>query len=102
MSRPHVLTLEPGEEPEQPPAPDAQDFDVWEFLVDDLQAVILEDYDFEMEDRFLDLPPDEADQLKKSMNIDRDYFTTNPADPAPSQLEALRRELRTVLADAYR
>jgi len=57
----------------------------------------LEDYDFDMEDKFLDMPPTKAAALKKRMNILPDYFTAVPEDPKPERLAEMARELRSLL-----
>jgi len=50
-----------------------------------------------MADDFLDMPPDQAATLKKTMNIDPGYFTAIVEDPGPERLSKLRSELRQLL-----
>ena len=89
--------LEPGEEAYQRLSPDCKETDQWAELVESLRTQILEDYDFDMEDKFLDMPPAKAAALKKRMNILPDYFTAVPEDPKPERLAEMARELRSLL-----
>lgn len=86
-----------GEEPVLPLAPDSTDTKDWAELVEGLRMEVLEDYDFDMEDTFLDMPPAAAAELKRSMNILPDYFTAVPEDPKPERLAEIQRALRTLL-----
>ena len=47
----------------------------------------------DLEPSVLDLDAEAGAALKHSLNIDPDYFTDIPEDPAPERLEAVRREL---------
>jgi hypothetical protein len=67
-------SLEPDEEPAEPLSPDSADCAAWSDLVESLRTEILEDYDFDMEAKFLDMAPAAAAELKKQLNIDPDYF----------------------------
>jgi hypothetical protein len=90
--------LEPGEEPFMPPNPKCTDYGEWSPLVDALWDEVLEDCDFDMEEGFLDMPPAEAEVLKKKMNISPDYFRTIASDPTKDQLLKIRGQLRNLLA----
>ncbi len=91
--------LEPDEEPECPLAADSADTDKWSVLVDSLRETLLEDYDFDMAEKFLDMPAEQVAALKRQMNIHPDYFVAVIDDPAPEQLAEIRRELWKLLAD---
>lgn len=88
--------LLPDEEPAKRPSKRCADPEVWAEFVEALRTEVLEDYDFEMESSFVDLDPQASSALKRSMNIDPDYFTDVPEDPQRDRLEAIRRELREV------
>jgi hypothetical protein len=83
--------------PEKPTCVDSDDDSDWSVIIEVLEDEILEDRDFGMAGEFLDLPPDQAATLKKTMNIDPDYFTAIVEDPGPERLGAIRRELRQLL-----
>lgn len=88
-------------EPDEPPyerlAPDSKDTSEWNELVESLRTDILEDYDFDMEDKFLDMPPAEAARLKRDMNILPDYFTAIVDDPVGERRNELRQEVGRLL-----
>jgi hypothetical protein len=81
------------EQPPRPPAADCNDSDEWSWLIESLRETLLEDYDFDMAERFLDMAPEAAANLKKRMNIDPDYFVAVVRDPSPAELTEIRREL---------
>lgn len=83
----------PDAEPFQCPRPNCSDLPVWMDIVEDLRTTVLDDYDFDMESTFLDVAPEAAAELKRTMNIDPDYFTDIPEDPTPERLRVVRREL---------
>ena len=85
-----------GEEQLEPPSARCADRHIWADLVEDLRTEVLEDYDFDLEPSVLDLAPEASAALKLSLNIDPDYFTDTPEDPAPERLEAVRRELHAL------
>jgi hypothetical protein len=89
--------LEPGDEPDAPPAPDCEDNRTWSELVEDLRTEILDDYDFDMEHHFLDLAPADAEELKRKLNILPDYFVAVVEDPTAVRLAEIRRNLRALL-----
>jgi hypothetical protein len=49
---------------------------------------------------FLDLPPEQAATLKKTMNIDPGYSTAIVEDPGAQQLGEILRELGQLLGNA--
>lgn len=90
-------SLGPAEGPADPPAIDCVEYQEWEDLVEDLRTEVLDDYDFDMADKFLDMPPEQAKALRQTMNIDPDYFVAVADDPTPERLEAIRKELQRLL-----
>lgn len=90
-----------GEDPEVPPEVTSEDSSAWMELVESLRTEILEDYDFDMAGKFLDMEPERATELKRRMNIEPDYFVANVDDPTPQQLDAIARELHLRLASEY-
>ncbi len=91
-------SLPPDEEPVERLPPDSSDIDEWSFLIECLEEEVLEDYDFDMERNFVDMPPDAATRLKRQMNIDPDYFVATIEDPSPKRLAEIRKELSKLLA----
>ena len=89
--------LGPDEEPEVPPPADSKDMEDWDHFIECLCEDLLEDYDFSMEDEFLDMPPEAAAKLKKNLNIASDYFVAAPDDPVAKELPPIREELRRIL-----
>src|SRR5205814_8968156 len=59
--------LPPDEEPDVPPPVTCGDFDEWEVLIEALETDILEDYDFDMEDSFMDADPARSAALKDQL-----------------------------------
>jgi hypothetical protein len=88
---------DPTDEPAVPPAIDCEEYKEWADLVEDLWTGVLDDYDFDMADKFLDMPPEQAEALKRRMNIDPEYFVAVADDPTPEQLEGVRKELHGLL-----
>jgi hypothetical protein len=84
---------------EEPPSPTCTDFAEWTYLVQILEMEILDDFDFEHADRFLDLPPRMVRRLKQLMNIDPGYFTSTTEDPKPDRLAEIQAELRTLIGE---
>ncbi len=90
-----------GEDPEVPPDVTSEGSSAWMNLIESLRTEILEDYDFDMSGKFLDMEPEEAAELKRKMNIEPDYFVANVEDPTPQQLDAVGSELHSRLASEY-
>jgi hypothetical protein len=84
--------LDPGAEPEVPVSADSEDHETWNYLIDHLRETVLDDYDFDMEHKFLDLPPDQCQLLKSQMNIAPNYFVDVIDDPSVHRLEEIQRE----------
>ena len=84
----------PGEERAERLSARCADRQRWADVVEDLRTEVLEDYDFDLEPSILDLDPEASAALKHALNIDPDYFTAIPEDPAPERLQAIRRELQ--------
>jgi hypothetical protein len=90
-------SLSPDEEPVERLQPNSSDIEEWSLLIECLEDEVLEDYDFEMERKFVDMPPEHAGLLKQQMNIDHDYFVATIEDPSPQGFADIRAELRNVL-----
>jgi len=86
-----------ADQPEEPLPVNSDDYGAWSVIIEVLEDEILEDRDFSMAGDFLDMPPDQAATLKKTMNIDPGYFTAIVEDPDPERLRELGRELRELL-----
>jgi hypothetical protein len=79
------------------PAPDCDEPDVWEGLVDVLAERILWDSDFDMEEDFLDREPVSAEQKTKEMGIAREYYLKPAPEPTEVELSAIRTTLRELV-----
>jgi hypothetical protein len=75
------------------PQPTEANAGEWELLVEEVEARLLWDRDWEMADVFLDLPPEEGRADLLLHRIDPDYFTAVPDDPDDEGLAAARRTL---------
>ncbi len=78
------------------PEPTCDDPDEWSVLIDVLAEWILWDYDFDMEDCFLDSDPVVAEAKMKEMGIARDYYLQPAPDPSDAELEGIRDTLRKI------
>lgn len=86
-----------GEEGGTPLLPVSTDLDAWAVEVEHLSNLILwDDEDYEMEDEFLDVSPEEAEALRRRLRIDDRYFTAVAADPRDGELRAIRAELMEI------
>jgi hypothetical protein len=75
------------------PAETEPDAGEWELLIEEVEARLFWDADWEMADVFLDLPPEEARADLALHGIDPDYFTAVPDDPEGDGLAVARRTL---------
>jgi hypothetical protein len=75
------------------PAPTESDPDEWEMVIDEIEARLFWDADWEMADVFLDLPPERARGDITLHGIDPDYYLAVPDDPDHAGLAAARRTL---------
>jgi hypothetical protein len=75
------------------PEPTETDAGEWELLLEEVEARLFWDADWEMGDVFLDLPPEAARTDLVLHGIDPDYFTSVPDDPDDDGLAAARRVL---------
>ncbi|NLF71767.1 MAG: hypothetical protein GX575_22275 [Candidatus Anammoximicrobium sp.] len=82
------------------PAEDCRDKLEWDYPVDCLEARVLWDYDWQLEDS-IDLSPDASRRLKDELGIADDYFVAVPPDPPDAEAERLL-EAMNELADAVR
>ena len=74
---------------EHVPNPSSASIDEWAFCVDCLHDAILWDSDYLIEDTFVDLPPEEAQVLKKDMGVADEYFLSVAPEPKADQVAAL-------------
>ena len=92
----------------EPPLPDdlpeetCDDVAEWESLVAALEGEILWDDDYLDEVRYMDTPPEHSEFMKEVMDVDKDYFTHVPPDPADEQLDNLAEELRLLGTGGHR
>jgi hypothetical protein len=75
------------------PEPTESDHNEWELLIEEVEARLFWDADWEMGDVFLDLPPKEVRADLMLHGIDPDYFLAMPDDPGNDGLAAARRML---------
>ena len=76
--------------------PSSADTDEWAFCVDCLHDAILWDSDYLIEDTFVDLPPEEAQVLKKDMGVADEYFLSVAPEPKADRVAALLADLETL------
>ena len=81
------------------PAPDDQDFDHWDLLIESLEGRVLWDDDWDMIDH-LDAPPEVAIRIKAKLGISDDYFIAIPVDPSDAEAERLLAVLMMLTKDA--
>jgi hypothetical protein len=72
-------------------------WDDWDLLCGCFIERILWDGDFDVEEGFLDLPPEAARAKLKLFGIDEQYFLTVPDEPNEQQLTAARRTLAKLI-----
>ena len=77
------------------PLPDTRccDDEEWEPLIDCIESGILWDDDWAVEELFADKPPEVSRRMKRSMNIEQDYYVWVPTDPAEAELPAILERL---------
>ncbi len=75
----------------------SRDLNDWSLEVGILASRVLHDADWEMEDLFVDQPPDASRALKQLIAIDGDYFVAVPPDCDEDDVELLLKRLRAVL-----
>ena len=95
-----ILAARMKSDGEDLPAEDCEDHEEWLIQTEELSYLILWDYDFEDEDLYVDMPPEDSSRLKEFMRIKEDYFVEVPDDlnetaigAALSELKALCREI---------
>jgi len=54
--------------------------DTWELVIDEIRGWVLQDVDWQMDGRTLDLPPEKSREFKRRLGIHDDYFTDVPPD----------------------
>jgi len=77
---------------EELPGEDCLDKSEWDLCVDYLEARVLWDYDWQLEDS-IDLSPDAGRRLKDELGIADDYFVAVPPDPPDAEAERLLQAL---------
>lgn len=82
------------------PAPDSDDADAWDLVIESLADRILWDRDWEMEDLFADAIPERGRQLKQFLGIDDGYFRDIAPDPTEQQLAGVRQQLEALVRAA--
>lgn len=75
------------------PEPTEPDVGEWELLIEEVEARLFWDRDWEMGDMLFDLPPEAVRADLVLHGIDPDYFLDAPDDPDLGGLEAARRTL---------
>jgi hypothetical protein len=91
---------EPADELADLPAPDSDDADAWDLVIESLADRILWDRDWEMEDLFADAIPERGRQLKQFLGIDDGYFRDIAPDPTEQQLAVVRSQLEALVRAA--
>jgi hypothetical protein len=75
------------------PEPTETDQEEWDLLIEEVEARLFWDADWEMADVFLDLPPEAARADLALHGIDPDYFTAVPDDPDNEAMAYARQAL---------
>lgn len=81
----------------RPPKPTSKKWEAWGNLCECVTERMLWDYDFDLGDEFLDLPPEEARAQLSLAGIDADYFLTVPDEPNEEGLIAARQTLAKLI-----
>jgi hypothetical protein len=79
------------------PSPTRGAKEVWYDIVEDFETRVFWDYDFDLGDEFLDLPPEEARAQLRLAGIDPEYYLAAPDEPGERGLTAARRTLARLL-----
>ena len=86
-----------ADEDNRPPKPTSKKWEAWSNLCECISERMLWDYDFDLGDAFLDLPPEEVRMQLSLAGIDPDYFLTVPDDPNEERLIAARQTLANLI-----
>ena len=70
----------------------------WHVLIDAVASRILWDADFEDQDIYVDLPPEESAELRQRLGITDEYFTAVAPDPTDAEVDRFRSVLRELIA----
>ena len=94
-----ILAACPPAEDREEPLPDltSTDPDAWDWLLEEIESRVFWDYDFDLGDEVLDLPPDQARVVLEGAGIDPDYFLAVPAEPDERGLTAARKTLARLI-----
>ena len=76
----------PGDWPGRLPSPSSTKWERWDDLCESILHRILWDHDYDMEDAFLDLPPEEARIQLELAGIDPDYYLEITDEPDRKRL----------------
>ena len=78
------------------PDEDCEDEEEWSFQIEELSCLILWDNDFEDENLYVDMPPEESKKLKEFMDVKDDYFLEIPEDLKSKEIDTRLSELKTL------
>src|ERR1700756_1591307 len=97
--RPLLRAACEGREDREEPLPDVQntDSDAWKWLMEEVQEGIFWDYDFAIGEKFLDLPPEEAQEKQQAFGLEPDYYLAVPDEPDEAGLITARQTLARLL-----
>src|SRR5262249_6881999 len=71
--------------------------ETWDGLMESIKLRVFWDYDFNLDDVFLDLPPNSSNVGLRQMQIEPGYFMDIPEDPNEKQLISTRQTLARLL-----
>ena len=91
-----VLAARMESDGEDLPAEDCEDLQEWLIQIDEQSYLILWDYDFEDEDLYMDMPPEESGRLKEFMRIKDDYFVEIQDDLSEKEIATVLSELKAL------
>jgi hypothetical protein len=81
------------------PASDCDEFDEWQFEIEEIEDNILWDNDYDTSELAMDLPPDQAECLKELIGIPDDYIHTIPDDLNPEQMTVTIADIRRLCSE---
>jgi len=89
-----LAVFEAGGDTDDLPDVYCEDMSEWSVLVECLADRVLWDADYGDADRFLDMPPEFAREMRDMFGIDEDYYLVIPPDPRDEELPAIRAKIR--------
>lgn len=78
-------------------SPACTDIEEWDLRVGCVADQILWDRDWELEEEIMDVSPEQAQALKRSLGIDEDYFLATIAEPGAGQVDEAMTFLRQLV-----